>query len=65
MPGEDPAATSAEAGSAGFLRRGLTMETFRMAESALAELTGQAAGAFLSRLMVISNRVGSLPHQQA
>lgn len=42
----------------------MTIETFRKAEPALAELTDGEAGAFLSRLMLIASRVGSLQHRQ-
>ena len=54
----DPAAL------AGLLGGGMTMDGFRKAEPALAELTDPEAGAFLSRMMVIASRIGSLQHRQ-
>jgi acetylornithine/succinyldiaminopimelate/putrescine aminotransferase len=57
-PGASPA------GSAGGLDGRMTMELFRKAEPGLAELTDAEAGAFLSRLMVIANRVASLQHRR-
>ena len=55
---------SSPAGSAGALDSRMTMELFRKAEPGLAELTDAEAGAFLSRLMVIANRVASLQHRR-
>jgi acetylornithine/succinyldiaminopimelate/putrescine aminotransferase len=43
---------------------GMTMEMFRTAEPALADLTDPEVGAFLARLSAIASRVGSLQHRQ-
>lgn len=64
-PATGAAAAAGPAAGAGLLGGGMTMEAFRAAEPALADLTDQEAGAFLSRLMVIASRVGSLQHRQA
>lgn len=48
----------------GFMAGGMTMESFRKAEPSLADLTDQELGAFLSRLMLIGRRIGSLQHRQ-
>jgi hypothetical protein len=42
----------------------MTMEMFRTAEPALADLTDPEVGAFLARLSSIASRVGSLQHRQ-
>jgi acetylornithine/succinyldiaminopimelate/putrescine aminotransferase len=54
---------ASSAGNAAVLDSRMTMEMFRKAEPALAELTDVEAGAFLSRLMVIAHRVASLQHR--
>jgi len=63
-PARAAAAKVGPAALAGLLGGKMTMEAFRKAEPALADLTDQEAGAFLSRLMVIASRVGSLQFRQ-
>jgi acetylornithine/succinyldiaminopimelate/putrescine aminotransferase len=60
-----PAAAQAGAPSlAALLGGGVTLDKLRAIEPALADLTDAEAGAFLSRLMVIASRIGSLQHRQ-
>ena len=63
-PARAAAAKLGPAAIAGLLGGGMTMEALRKAEPALADLTDQEAGAFLSRLMLIASRVGSLHLRQ-
>jgi acetylornithine/succinyldiaminopimelate/putrescine aminotransferase len=58
------ARSSAQPGAAGAMPQ-LTLEAFRRAEPALAELSDAESGAFLSRLALIASRIGSLQHRQA
>ncbi|HTN84199.1 MAG TPA: aminotransferase class III-fold pyridoxal phosphate-dependent enzyme [Sorangium sp.] len=50
--------------SPGLMDSRLSLEGFRKAEPSLADLTDGEVGAFLSRLMEIGRRVGSLQHRQ-
>jgi acetylornithine/succinyldiaminopimelate/putrescine aminotransferase len=61
--GSPPGGPGGSEGSEGLLNSRMTMELFRKAEPGLAELTDAEAGAFLSRLMMIANRVGSLQYR--